>query len=162
MSVGPNELITLRIIRAPVGFRAWRENWTKFYSDIMIGAMASQITSLTIVYSTACSGADQRKHQSSASLAFVQGILKWPVTRKMFPFDDVIMFFVCSLENIFPNFSLLLMCLFACLCIEYKKISCRIQNNEFIPSNVVFISHWNISKRFILSNWIFQSNIHTG
>ena len=62
--------------------------------------MASQITSLTIVYSTVYSGADQRKHQSSASLAFVRGIHrslvnsphKGPVTRKMFPFDDVIMF----------------------------------------------------------------------
>ena len=64
-----------------------------------MGAMASQITSLTIVYSTVYSGADQSKHQSSASLAFVWGIHrgpvnsphKWPVTRKMFPFDDVIM-----------------------------------------------------------------------
>ena len=61
--------------------------------------MASQITSLTIVYSTVYLGADQRKHQSSASLAFVLRIHrspvnsphKWPVTRKMFPFDDVIM-----------------------------------------------------------------------
>ena len=61
--------------------------------------IASQITSLTIVYSTVYSGADQSKHQSSASLAFVWGIHrgpvnsphKWPVTRKMFPFDDVIM-----------------------------------------------------------------------
>ena len=61
--------------------------------------MASQITSLTVVYSMVYSGADQRKHQSSASLAFVRGIHrrpvnsphKWPVTRKMFPFDDVIM-----------------------------------------------------------------------
>ena len=52
-----------------------------------------------IVYSTVYSGADQSKHQSSASLAFVWGIHrgpknslpKWPVTRKMFPFDDVIM-----------------------------------------------------------------------
>ena len=66
-----------------------------------MGAMASQITSLTIVYSTVYSGADQRKHQSSASLAFVRGIHrgpltsphKWSVTRKMFPFDDVIMIF---------------------------------------------------------------------
>ena len=41
--------------------------------------MASQITSLTIVYSTVYSGADQRKHQSSASLAFVRGIHRWPV-----------------------------------------------------------------------------------
>ena len=64
-----------------------------------MGAIASQITSLTIVYSTVYSGADQSKHQSSASLAFVWGIHrgpvnsphKWSVTRKMFPFDDVIM-----------------------------------------------------------------------
>ena len=58
--------------------------------------IASQITSLTIVYLTVYSGADQGKHQSSASLAFVRvihrGPHKWPVTRKMFPFDDVIMF----------------------------------------------------------------------
>ena len=40
------------------------------YDDVIMGAMASQITSLTIVYSTVYSGADQRKHQSSASLAF--------------------------------------------------------------------------------------------
>ena len=39
-----------------------------------MGAIASQITSLTIVYSTVYSDADQRKHQSSASLAFVRGI----------------------------------------------------------------------------------------
>ena len=64
-----------------------------------MGAVASQITSLTIVYSTVYSDADQRKHQSSASLAFLQGIHrtpvnsphKWLITRKMFPFDDVIM-----------------------------------------------------------------------
>ena len=64
-----------------------------------MGTMVSQITSLTIVYSTVYSGADQRKHQSSASLAFVRGIHrspvnsphKLPVTRKIFPFDDVIM-----------------------------------------------------------------------
>ena len=62
-------------------------------------AMASQITSLTIVFSTVFSDADQRKHPSSASLAFVRGIHrgpvnfphKWPVTRKMFPFVDVLM-----------------------------------------------------------------------
>ena len=61
--------------------------------------MASQITSLTVVYSIVYSGTDHRKHQSSASLAFVWGIHrgpgnsphKGPVTRKMFPFDDVIM-----------------------------------------------------------------------
>ena len=64
-----------------------------------MGVMASQITSLMIVYSTVFSGADQRQHQSSGSLAFVWGIHrgpvnslhKWPVTWKMFPFYDVIM-----------------------------------------------------------------------
>ena len=63
-----------------------------------MGAMASQITSLMIVYSTVYSSADQRKHLSSASLAFVRRIHRWPVysphkvlvTRKVFPFDDVI------------------------------------------------------------------------
>ena len=68
------------------------------YNDVIIGAMASQITSLTIVYSTIYSDTDQRKHQSSASLAFVWVIHrgpvnsshKWPVTRKMSPLDDVI------------------------------------------------------------------------
>ena len=69
------------------------------YSDVIMSPMASQITSLTIVYSTVYSGAGQRKHQSSASLAFVRGIHrepvnsphKGPVTWKRFPFDDVIM-----------------------------------------------------------------------
>ena len=68
------------------------------YYDVIMGSMASQITSLTIVYPTVHSGADQRKHQSSASLAFVREIHRWPVnyppkwqvTRKMFPFYDVI------------------------------------------------------------------------
>ena len=69
------------------------------YDDIIMGPIASQITSLTIVYPIVYSSSDQRKHQSSASLAFVRGIHrgpvnsphKGPVTRKMFPFDDVIM-----------------------------------------------------------------------
>ena len=73
--------------------------WVSHYGDVVMGTVASQITSLTIVYSTVYSGADQRKHQSSASLALVRGIHrgpvnsphKWPVTRKMFPFDDIIM-----------------------------------------------------------------------
>ena len=63
--------------------------------------LASQITSLTVVYSTVYSDVNQRKHQSSASLAFVWEIHrgpvnfphKGPVTRKMFPFDDVIMYY---------------------------------------------------------------------
>ena len=76
------------------------------YSDVIITTMASQITSFTIIYSIVYSDADQRKHQSSASLTFVRGIHRWPVNsphkgpvpRTMFPFDDVIMYaFINSL-----------------------------------------------------------------
>ena len=49
------------------------------YADVIMSAMASQITSLTIVYSTVYSGSDQRKHQSSASQAFVWGNHQSPV-----------------------------------------------------------------------------------
>ena len=69
------------------------------YNNVIMGAIASQITSLTIVYSICYSDAHKRKHQSSTSLAFVRWIhrrpvnspYKWQVTRKMFSFDDVIM-----------------------------------------------------------------------
>ena len=50
-----------------------------YCDDVIMGAIASQITSLAIVYSAFYSGADQRKHQSSASLAFVRGIHRGPV-----------------------------------------------------------------------------------
>ena len=76
------------------------------YNGDTVNAMATQITGVWIVYKAVCSGADQRKHQSSASLAYVRGIHRWqvnspdkgPVTRKMFPFDDVIMT-TCKLIN---------------------------------------------------------------
>ena len=82
----------------------WRHN----------GAMASQITSLTIVYSTIYSDADQRKHQSSAWLAFVRGIHryldnsphKWPITRNMFPFDDIIIISLYAHEQFVSVYSL--------------------------------------------------------
>ena len=69
------------------------------YSDVIMSAMAPLITGVSIVYSTVCWGTDQRKHQGSTLLAFVRGIhrwpvnspYKWPTTRKMFPFGDVIM-----------------------------------------------------------------------
>ena len=66
------------------------------YSDVIISAMAYQITDVLIVCSTVCSGADQTKHEPSASLAFVRGNHWWPlysphkgpVMRKMFSFGD--------------------------------------------------------------------------
>ena len=70
-----------------------------YHSNVIMSAMASQITGISIVYSTVCLGTDQRKHQSSVSPAFVRGIQWWPVnslhkgpvTKKMFSFDDVVM-----------------------------------------------------------------------
>ena len=69
------------------------------YTDVIMSAMASKITSFKIVYSNVYLDADKRKHQSFTSLAFrgvvhrspVNSLQKGPVTRKMFPFDDVIM-----------------------------------------------------------------------
>ena len=79
--------------------KTWSVKPNAHYYDVIMGTIASQITT---VYSTVYLDADQRKYQSSASLAFVRGIHrrpvnsphKWPLTRKMFPFDDVIMVFV--------------------------------------------------------------------
>ena len=77
------------------------------YSDVIISAMAFQIISVLIVSSTVCPGADKRKHQSYASLAFVRRIHRWTVTggfpqkgsatRKIFSLDDVIM--ICKMHN---------------------------------------------------------------
>ena len=68
-------------------------------SDVIMGAMTSHITGVSVIYSTVCSGADQRKYQSFTSFVSVRGIHRWPVnsphkgpvTRKKFPFDGVIM-----------------------------------------------------------------------
>ena len=78
------------------------------YNDVRMSTMASQITSLAIIFSIVYSGANQRKHQGSASLAFVWGIhrppvnfpYKGPVTREVFPFGDVIMYCTGSNGNI--------------------------------------------------------------
>ena len=85
----------------------WTSQTLKYHhNDVIMSSMMSQITSRTIVYSIVYSGADQRKHQSSASLAFVRGNHRWPVisphkrpaTWKKFPFDDVIMIFFKPLQ----------------------------------------------------------------
>ena len=77
----------------------WSPLILNHHSDVIMGVIASQITSASIVYSAVCSGIDQRKHHSPASLAFVREIHqgpvnsphKRPVTRKMSPIDYVIM-----------------------------------------------------------------------
>ena len=99
------------------------------YNDVIMTTIASQIISLTVVYSTIYSDADQRKHQSSVCVTGfcvgnspgpVNSPHKWPVTRKMFPFDDFIMLLYCTISislvmfeikylflRILPNFLLL-------------------------------------------------------
>ena len=77
------------------------------YSDAIMSTIASQITSVSIVYLTVYSGPDQRKHQSSTLLSFLRGILRWPMasphkgpaTGKMFPFDDVIMWMLGGIPS---------------------------------------------------------------
>ena len=93
--------LLMSLLLQPVGSCPYQNIEASFehYSDVIMSAMASQITSLMIVYSAVYSEADQRRHQSSTSLAFVWGIHRSPVNslhkgplmRKMFPFDDVIM-----------------------------------------------------------------------
>ena len=80
---------------APVYLRKIPLSWWH-YSDVIMSMMVSQVTSISIVCSTICSGTGQRKHQSSTSLAFVRGIHRWsvdyphkgPIMWKMFPFDE--------------------------------------------------------------------------
>ena len=107
------------------------------YNDVIMGMIASQITSFTIVYSTFYSDADQRKHLSSASLAFVQGIHrgsvnsphKWSVTRKMFPFDDVIMRSICYQPFVVSHFI-------------FKMWVCRLVTRELgVGQNMFLTSH---------------------
>ena len=92
----------------------WRSSSLPLHHfDVIMSTMTSQITSLTIVYSTVYSGAVQRKHQSSASLAFVRGIHRWPVnsphkgpvSRKMFSFDGVIMIRIFAILQVTSHVS---------------------------------------------------------
>ena len=125
------------------------------YSDVIISTMASQITSLTIVYSTVYSGADERKHQSSASLAFfvcvcvcvggggggggvhrssVNSPHKGPATRKKFPFDDVIMHCIPVIMHMVPAFFFVLLFGYdCCLRVNSRITSLALANYMIAP-----------------------------
>ena len=115
--------------------------------------MAFQITGVSMVCSTVCSGADQRKHQSSASLAFVRRILRWPVMRKMFPFDDVMqgenltrkllsLYLDLFFNILVLQFSLLIFCypnpiiypyiLLVVLLLQYVALSISVQGTSYV------------------------------
>ena len=77
-----------------------RQRWPvrSHYGDVIMGTIASQITSLTIVYSTVYSGRSKKTSKLRVTGLCVGNSpgtgefpAKWPVTRKMFPFDDAIM-----------------------------------------------------------------------
>ena len=116
-----------------------------------MGTMAPQITGLTIVYSTIYSGVDHRKHQSSASLAFVRGIHrgpvnsphKWPVTRKVFPSDDVIMM-------IYPN----------CFVLMSSWWNFGVKNAGFTQGSHPFLWYHHIKINAATSLWKDEVNIH--
>ena len=107
------------------------------YSDVLMGTMASLIIGVPIIYSTVCLGADQRKHQSSASLAFVREIHRWqvispekgPVTRKKFSFDGTIMIIVAL--SIF--FVIVVSIVFMTVTIDYRV--------ELTPFNICPAGH---------------------
>ena len=128
--------------------------YNRHYTDVIVTTVASQITSLTVVCSIVYSGADQRKHESSASLAFVWGIHrgpvnsphKWPVTRKMFPFDDVIM--VTGAVAVHTRRRDFLICLWR------MEINC-------VPC-VAFTAVFNNKADYSPPLWDFQSVVYTG
>ena len=142
--------------------------WFHFahYSVVIMGMMASQIISVSKVYLTVYSGADQRKHQSSASLAFVWEIHWWPVnsphkwsvTLKMFPFDDVIMPFSESASHKSCS-CFVLLCfvvnqwvILTHICQGYFTRPGRIMwINSLAPRRCMSISQYVIFKCFVVS-----------
>ena len=137
---------------------------TIHYSDVLMSAMASQITSISSVYSAVCSGAYQINHQSSELLVFVSGIRRSPSQKtskvEMFPFDDVIMHISAvgvrawggggTTKTLFINFSIIVTCL---LWLKY----------QLELSNLIQISHVYRSKAVVTcvkyehQNWQIMS-----
>ena len=109
---------TLQTLFVQTAVYCYIDSLTKSLQCIKMSATACQITSVSVVCSIVGSGANQRKHQSSASLAFVWVIHrspvnsphKRPVTRKMYPFDDVIMYISRSYAGIVSEYSRLSIC----------------------------------------------------
>ena len=134
-----------------------------------MGTMASQITSLTIVYSAVYSGTDQRKHQSSASLAFVWGIHRWPVnsphkgpvTRKIIPFDDVIMTqwhdpYIYSVASIF---SVYLFLPYTGLVLIYVSVIVRYEHVFILTYKYILYTWGNFTGGDKLNNWKIRARI---
>ena len=139
-------------------------SYCQHYSVVIMGAIASQIAIPTSVYSTDYSSADQRKHQSSASLAFVNSPHKWPVMRKMFPFDDVIM--KIMLDIIHPGYlgqvlmSYIIVALYCYFDIVQAFLNCNNEGTVFLQCaqqrpSVSRTSHWfaRLQVFFLVDEW---------
>ena len=136
----------IRSIEASVSWCAWdlfTEIVNDHYSDIIMGAMASKITSLTNVYSAVYSGAHERKHQSSASLAFVRGIHRWPVnsphkwriTRKCFHLMTSSFYYLFHVTYLYDN------------PISYRKLhqyssNCSVASQSHLFPKILPHQHW--------------------
>ena len=123
-----------------------------------MSVMASQITNVLTVCSTVCSGADQRKLQNSASLAFARGILLWlvasphkgQVTRKVFPFDDAIMLLLNKTTNHSPTIRNWKMGILMMVCgsINSVRLNCSIVVGE--PTSILQMSLLTFKERPIV------------
>ena len=134
---GPN--VNGGLSKPPSTLRALVSNFINVqYRDVILSVNASEITSIKIIYWNVYSGADQRKHQSSAPLAFVREIHRWqlnsphkePVTRKMFLFDDVSMQTADGIPYLCLNISLYL------LLISRNDFPYRQQNRNVILTKI--------------------------
>ena len=108
-------------------------------------AMTSQITDVSVVFSTVCSGSDQRKYQSSTSLVFVRGIHRWPVdpphkgpiTQKKFPFGDIII--ITRVSEVIMFSPCVFVCLFVCVCLCLSQcLSGRCNFERLVPHKQYF------------------------
>ena len=131
-----------------------------------MSAMASQIISFTSVYSTVYSGVDQRKHQSSVSLASMRSPVsfphKEPVMRKMFPFDDVIILLTAFVGYKLWEFLCPLLTGVAVLyilhtfhCLRRNMMISRCQNMD--GANLGIWGKWKAY--YVCLDWIFIMNV---
>ena len=135
-------------------------HWLTHYSDVRMGAIASQITSLTIVYSIVYLSADQRKHQCSALLAFLRGIHRRILAHmasnaeKMFPFDDVIMCYSQYYDGWLSNSGSL------CKFNTSPKSFTRKWNRNLVKPTFIFNHDDVIKWKHFPRNWPFVRGIH--
>ena len=126
-------------------------------SDVIMSAMASQLTSVSVVCLTVCSCTDQRNISKLRALAFVRGIHRWsldsphkgPVTRKMFPFDDVIMERYCRIWNRSPTLY---------VCWRPRHLQTQLwQNSDPVFTRDRHLAHLSLDKITAFSQTIFSS-----